>query len=75
MPNRSGKKPKGRDVNQMARAFLDRIEQIAEENPGKNPVRRPGAQGRAQGTGGRMDGMTAEERRKLTKAAKARWAK
>src|SRR5438094_3675850 len=38
MPKRTGRKPARRDVNQMARAVLDHIEQIADENPGKNPA-------------------------------------
>ena len=79
MPTRSGKpKPKkSRDVNQMARAVIDRIEQIAAENPGKNPAAVAlGRQGGLKGGRARMDSLTAAERKQLAlKAAKARWGK
>lgn len=82
MPKRSGKgpakkAPKQRDVNQLARAVLDRIEQIAAEHPGKNPAAVAlGRRGGLKGGRARMDSLTAEERRKLAeKAAKARWGK
>jgi hypothetical protein len=77
MPNRSGKKKPSRDVNQMARAVMDRLEQIAEENPGKNPAAVAlGRKGGLKGGRARMDSMTAAERKKLAeKAAKARWGK
>jgi hypothetical protein len=76
MPNRA-KKPRSRDVNQMARAVLDRIEEIAEENPGKNPAAVAlGRKGGLKGGRARMDSLTADERKKLAaKAAKARWGK
>ena len=80
MPTRPGKPKspkKSRDVNQMARAVMDRIEQIAEENPGKNPAAVAlGRQGGLKGGRARMDSLSADERRKLAlKAAKARWGK
>jgi hypothetical protein len=65
-----------RDVNQLARSVISRLEQIAEENPGKNPAAVAlGRKGGLKGGRARMDSMTPEERRKLaTKAAKARWS-
>ena len=81
MPKRSGKrkakKPGRRDVNQMARAVMDRIEQIAEENPGKDPAAVAlGRKGGLKGGRARMDSLSPEERRKLAlQAAKARWGK
>jgi hypothetical protein len=77
MPKRTGKKPARRDVNQMARAVLDHIEQIADENPGKNPAAVAlGRRGGLKGGRARMDSLSPQERRKLAeKAAKARWDK
>jgi len=81
MPKRSGKqKATGRrepDVNQLARAVMDHIERIAEENPGKNPAAVAlGRRGGLKGGRARMDSLTVDERRKLAaKAAKARWGK
>ena len=82
MPNRSGKpapkKPaKKRDANQMARAVMERIEQIAEEEPEKNPAAvMLGRRGGLKGGRARMDSLSADERRKLAlKAAQARWGK
>ena len=77
MPKRTGRKPARRDVNQMARAVMDRIEQIAQENPGKDPAAVAlGRKGGLKGGRARMDSLTVEERRKLAeKAAKARWGK
>ena len=82
MPKRSGSKEKvlrsrrDRDANEMARAVLQRIEQIAEEHLGKNPAAvERGRKGGLKGGRARMDSMTAEERRKLAaKAAKAHWS-
>jgi hypothetical protein len=82
MPKRSGSKGKvlrsrrDRDANEMARAVIERIEQIAEEHLGKNPAAvELGRKGGLKGGRARMDSMTAEERRKLAaKAAKARWS-
>ena len=78
MPKRAGKG--GRDVNQMAKAVMDRIEELteaAEASPGKDPLAVAlGRRGGLKGGKARMDSMTAEERRKLAlKAAKARWGK
>ena len=83
MPNRSGKPapkkpaPKKRDANQMARAVMERIEEIAAEQPEKNPAAvMLGRRGGLKGGRARMDSLTADERRKLAlKAAKARWGK
>ena len=82
MPKRPGKGKvvrfrRDRDVNQMARAVIDRIEQIAEEEPGKNPAAVAlGRKGGLKGGKARMESLTAEERRRLaTKAARARWRK
>lgn len=70
-------RPKRRDVNQLARAVMDRIEEIAREEPGKNPAAVAlGRKGGLKGGRARMDSLTAEERRKLAlKAARARWGK
>lgn len=59
----------------MARAVMDRIEQIAEENPGKNPAAVAlGRQGGLKGGRARMDSLSPAERKKLAlKAAQARW--
>lgn len=81
MPKRTGSKPKGqRDVNQLARHVMQRIEElteVAEQNPGKNPFAvAMGRQGGLKGGRSRMDAMTPEERKKLAvKAAKARWGR
>ncbi len=80
MPKRSGKAGKvtklpARDVNQLARSVISRIEQLTEGSDGKNPAAVAlGRKGGLKGGRARMDSMTAEERRKLAvKAAKARW--
>ena len=83
MPKRSGKgkakrKAPGRqDVNQLARSVMERIEQIAEENPGKDPAAVAlGRKGGLKGGRARMDSLSVEERRKLAlRAAQARWGK
>lgn len=82
MPKCAGSKGKvlrswrDRDANEMARAVIERIEQIAEEHLGKNPAAvELGRKGGLKDGRARMDSMTAEERRKLAaKAAKARWS-
>jgi hypothetical protein len=80
MPKRSGStkrvvKLPQRDVNQLARSVIDRIEEIAEEHPGKNPAAVAlGRKGGLKGGRARMESLTADERRKLArKAARARW--
>jgi hypothetical protein len=77
MPKRTGKKSGRRDVNQMARAVMDHIIEIAEANPGKNPAAVAlGRKGGLKGGKARMGALTADERRRLAeKAAKARWGK
>ena len=79
MPTRPGKpKPKkSRDVNQMARAVLERVEQIAAEQPDKNPAAVAlGRRGGLKGGRARMDSLSPSERKALAlKAAKARWGK
>jgi hypothetical protein len=62
-------------VNQLARSVMDRIEEIAEANPGKDPLAVAlGRRGGLKGGRARMDSLSADERRKLAaKAAKARW--
>ena len=64
-------------MNQLARAVMDRIEKIAEEQPGKNPAAVAlGRRGGLKGGRARMDSLSAEDRRKLAlKAARARWGK
>ena len=77
MPKRSSSAKKPRDVNQLARSVMDRIEQIAEEYPpGKDPLAVAlGRRGGLKGGRARMDSLTAEQRQKLAlKAAKARWS-
>jgi hypothetical protein len=58
-------------------AVMDRIKQIAEEQPGKNPAAVAlGRQGGLKGGRARMDSLTPEQRRKLAlRAARARWGK
>jgi hypothetical protein len=77
MPKRTGKKARQPDVNQLARRVMEHIEQIAEENPGKNPAAVAlGRKGGLKGGRARMDSLSPQERRKLAeKAAKARWGK
>lgn len=87
MPKRSGKAGKAgkakkagkrpNDVNQLARTVMDRLEEIAREEPEKNPAAVAlGRKGGLKGGRARMDSLTAEERSKLAeKAAKARWHK
>jgi hypothetical protein len=74
MPKRTGKKQK--DVNELARSVIERIEQLVDEAPGKNPAAVAlGRKGGLKGGRARMDALTADERRKLAvKGAKARWA-
>ena len=66
-----------RNPVELARRVMEHIEQIAEENPGKNPAAVAlGRKGGLKGGRARMDSLTAEERRKLAeKGAKARWGK
>lgn len=82
MPKRSSSARKvvrlpERDVNQLARSVMDRIEKLAEGEDGKNPAAVAlGRRGGLKGGRARMDSLSAEERHKLaTKAAKARWSK
>jgi len=77
MPKRSSSGRKPRDVNVLARSVMERIEKIAEDNPGKDPLAVAlGRRGGLKGGPARMASMNADERRKLaTKAAKARWRK
>lgn len=66
-----------RDVNQMARAVIEHVEKMAQENPGKNPAAVAlGRKGGLKGGRARMDALSHEQRRALgLKAAKARWGK
>jgi len=80
MPKRSSKGRKvvrlpERDVNQLARSVIDRIERLTGAG-GKNPAAVAlGRKGGLKGGRARMDSLTPEERSKLArKAAKARWA-
>ena len=59
----------------MARAVIEHIERIADENPGKNPAAVAlGRKGGLKGGKARMNSLTPEQRRKLAaKAAAARW--
>jgi len=71
---------KHRDVNQLARAVVERIEELAEAHqaaPGKDPIAVAlGRRGGLKGGRARMDSMTPEEKRKLgIKAARARWGR
>ena len=81
MPKRSSKgkakKPVRRDVNQMARAVVEHVERIADEEPGKNPAAVAlGRRGGLKGGRARMGSLSPAERRTLAeKAAKARWGK
>jgi hypothetical protein len=82
MPKRSGKPKKAaprttRELNRESRAALDRIGEIAKENPGKDPAAVAlGRKGGLVGGPARMNSLTAEERKKLAlKAARARWGK
>jgi len=83
MPKRSTTKGKllplrpVRDFNQMARAVIEHIERIADENPGKNPAAVAlGRKGGLKGGKTRMEGLTPEQRRQLgLKGARARWGK
>ena len=76
-PKKPADAPKKRDVNQMARAVLERIEEIAAEQPEKNPAAVAlGRRGGLKGGRARMDSLSAAERKALAlKAAKARWGK
>lgn len=64
-----------RDVNQLARSVMRRIEELADTGT-KNPAAVAlGRRGGLKGGRARMDSMTAKERQELAKkAAKARWA-
>jgi hypothetical protein len=64
-----------RDFNQMARAVVERVEQIADAEPGKNPAAvELGRKGGLKGGRARMDSLTHEQRRQLgLKGARARW--
>ena len=83
MPKRSSTKGKvvpfrqARDFNQMARAVVEHVERIADEEPGKNPAAVAlGRRGGLKGGRARMDSLTPEQRRQLgLKGAKARWGK
>jgi hypothetical protein len=79
MPKRSSKPParKPRDVNQLARSVIERIERATEASPGKDPLAAAlGRRGGLKGGPARMAGMTPDQRRKLAqKAARARWGK
>jgi len=79
MPTRPGKpKPrKRREVNPSARAVLDQVQEIAAEQPEKNPAAvMLGRRGGLKGGRARMDSLSAAERKQLAlKAAKARWGK
>jgi hypothetical protein len=83
MPKRSTTKGKvvkfrqARDTNQMARAVIERIEQIADEEPGKNPAAvELGRRGGLKGGPARMAALSADQRRQLgLKGARARWGK
>ena len=77
MPKRS---KKAGDVNQMAKAVMDRIEELTEAAkaaPGKDPLAVAlGRRGGLKGGRARMDSLSPVERKKLAaKAAKARWGK
>ena len=79
MPKRTSKGGR-RDVNQLARSVMERIEELAdaaEKHPGKDPLAvAMGRRGGLKGGRARMDSLTPEERRKLAlKAARARWGK
>jgi hypothetical protein len=82
MPKRSGRSKKTqvrkvRDENQIAPAVIEKLEQIAEDNPGKDPIAvLLGRRGGLKGGRARMDRLSPEERRKLgLKGAKARWGR
>ncbi len=64
-----------RDFNQMARAVVEHVERIADEEPGKNPAAVAlGRRGGLKGGRARMDSLTPEQRRQLgLKGARARW--
>lgn len=66
-----------RDTNQMARAVIERIEQLVDEAPGKNPAAVAlGKRGGLKGGPARMATLTPEQRRQLgLKGARARWGK
>ena len=83
MPKRSSTKGKvvpfrqARDFNQMARAVVEHVERIADEEPGKNPAAVAlGRRGGLKGGKARMASLTHEQRRQLgLKGARSRWGK
>ena len=83
MPKRSTTKGKvvpfrqARDFNQMARAVVEHVERIADEEPGKNPAAVAlGRRGGLKGGKARMASLTHEQRRQLgLKGARSRWGK
>ena len=83
MPKRSTTKGKvvpfrqERDFNQMARAVVEHVERIADEEPGKNPAAvELGRRGGLKGGKARMASLTHEQRRQLgLKGARSRWGK
>jgi hypothetical protein len=66
-----------RDFNQMARAVVEHVEKIADEEPGKNPAAVAlGRRGGLKGGKARMASLTPEQRRRLgLKGARSRWGK
>ena len=66
-----------RDFNQMARAVVEHVERIADEEPGKNPAAVAlGRRGGLKGGKARMASLTHEQRRQLgLKGARSRWGK
>ena len=64
-----------RDFNQMARAVVEHVERIADEEPGKNPAAVAlGRRGGLKGGKARMASLTHEQRRQLgLKGARSRW--
>ena len=64
-----------RDFNQMARAVVEHVERIADEETGKNPAAVAlGRRGGLKGGKARMESLTPEQRRQLgLKGARARW--
>jgi len=74
--DRQSRQPKARDLNQMARAVMDHIEQIAQETLAEPAAVALGRKGGLKGAGRAMDSLTPAERTRLAeKAAKARWGK
>lgn len=80
MPNRSSKKPKQKDTQQLARNVLDTVVPDAEppkHKTDKNPAAVAlGRLGGKKGGKARADALTAKERSAIArKAAQARWTK